>query len=96
LTLDKKGQIEQFREKPQSDSWISAGFMVFNRGVFDYVGGDDCVLERETFERLAADGELMAYRHDGFFYAMDTYREYQHLNELWNSGAAPWKVWKNG
>jgi glucose-1-phosphate cytidylyltransferase len=96
VTLDSSGRVGQFKEKPQSDSWISAGFMVFNRGVFDYIGGDDCVLEREPFERLAAAGELMAYRHDGFFYAMDTFREYQYLNELWSTGAAPWKVWRNG
>ncbi|HEY9142335.1 MAG TPA: glucose-1-phosphate cytidylyltransferase [Bryobacteraceae bacterium] len=94
VTLDPDGQIEQFEEKPQSESWISAGFMVFNRGVFDYIDGDDCILERETLERLAAGGELMAYRHNGFFYAMDTYREYQYLNELWKDGKAPWKVWK--
>ncbi|MGA2115551.1 MAG: sugar phosphate nucleotidyltransferase, partial [Bryobacteraceae bacterium] len=96
VTLDSSGRVGQFQEKPQSDSWISAGFMVFNRGVFDYIGGDDCVLEQEPFERLAAAGQLMAYRHDGFFYAMDTFREYQYLNELWSTGAAPWKVWRNG
>ena len=60
--------------------------------MFDYLGGDDCVLEREPLERLASEGQLMAYRHEGFFFAMDTYREYQHLNELWASGKAPWKV----
>ena len=50
--------------------------------------------ERRPLERLAADGQLMAYRHEGFFFAMDTFREYQYLNELWNAGKAPWKVWK--
>jgi glucose-1-phosphate cytidylyltransferase len=94
VTVDAEGQVGQFKEKPRSDSWISAGFMVFNRGIFDYIGGDDCILEREILERLAADGELMAYRHDGFFYAMDTFREYQYLNDLWKDGRAPWKVWK--
>ncbi len=72
---------------------MSAGFFVLNRKVFDYLGGDDCIFEREPLERLAADGQLMAYRHEGFFYAMDTYREYQHLNELWTAGDAPWRVW---
>jgi glucose-1-phosphate cytidylyltransferase len=67
---------------------------VLNRKVFDDLGGDDCIMEREPLERLAAEGELMAYQHDGFFYAMDTYREYQHLNELWSRNAAPWKVWE--
>jgi len=93
ITLSGEGKVDSFIEKPQTDSWISAGFLVFNRRVFDYVGGDDCILEREGLERLAADGELMAYRHDGFFFCMDTYREYQVLNQLWNSGEAPWKVW---
>ena len=77
----------------KTDGWMSAGFFVLKREVFDYLGGDDCILEREPLERLAQDGQLMAYRHDGFFYAMDTYREYQHLNELWGSGEAPWRVW---
>ena len=79
-------------EKVETDGWMSAGYFVFNRGVFDYLGGDDCIFEREPLERLANDGELMAYRHDGFF-AMDTYREYQHLNEIWSRGAAPWRLW---
>jgi len=95
INIDKSGEVEQFLEKPVLDSWINAGFFVFDRGVFDYLdGGDECILERQPLERLAADGELMAYRHEGFFFAMDTYREYQYLNELWNSGAAPWKVWE--
>ena len=55
--------------------------------------GNDCIFERGPLERLAQDGELMAYRHDGFFYAMDTYREYQMLNEMWDRKEAPWKVW---
>ena len=61
--------------------------------MFDYLGGDDCILEREPLERLAAENELMVFRHDGFFFAMDTYREYQALNEMWASGRAPWKIW---
>jgi glucose-1-phosphate cytidylyltransferase len=72
---------------------MSAGYFVLERQVFDYLGGDECIFEREPLERLAAEGELMAYRHNGFFYAMDTYREYQHLNDLWNNNAAAWKVW---
>jgi glucose-1-phosphate cytidylyltransferase len=75
------------------DGWASAGFLVFNRRIFDYLDGDACVLEREPLERLVAEQQLMAYHHDGFFYAMDTYREYMHLNELWASGRTPWKVW---
>src|SRR5258708_12223924 len=69
-------------EKPKATGLISAGFFVFDRRVLDYLDGPECILEREPMERLAREGQLMAYRHDGFFYAMDTYREYQHLNEL--------------
>lgn len=96
LNLDSKGRVLDFAEKPQLEGWASAGFFVFDRRVLDYMDANPgCVLEREPLERLAQDGELMAYRHDGFFYAMDTYREYAHLNELWNRGSAPWAVWKN-
>src|ERR1035437_6759193 len=96
LDLAEDGHVSRFAEKPQSQGWASAGFFVFNRKVLDYLDGegDDCVLERRPLERLSADGELMAYRHEGFFFAMDTYREYQYLNELWAKGQAPWKVWK--
>src|SRR5205807_161757 len=76
------------------ESRASAGFFVFRRDIFKYLGGDDCVLEREPLERLAADGQLMAYEHNGFFYAMDTYREYEYLNDLWSKQHAPWKVWQ--
>jgi glucose-1-phosphate cytidylyltransferase len=68
---------------------------VFNRGVFDYLsGGDGCVLEGEPLSRIANDGQLRAYQHTGFFFAMDTYREYVALNELWTSKRPPWKVWE--
>ena len=80
-----------FVEKPKSDAWASAGFFVFEREVLDYLDGDECILESEPLERLAAEGQLVAYNHDGFFYAMDTYREFQILNDLWKSGQAPWK-----
>jgi glucose-1-phosphate cytidylyltransferase len=94
LELGDGDRVAHFAEKPQLEGWASAGFFVFNRGVLDLLHGDDCILEREPLEHLAATGELMVYRHDGFFFAMDTYREYQALNELWNSGKAPWKVWE--
>jgi glucose-1-phosphate cytidylyltransferase len=68
--------------------------MVFERKVLDYLASDESILEREPLERLTAEGQLMAYCHDGFFYAMDTYREYLYLNELWARGKAPWKTWK--
>ena len=93
LDTTDDGKVQRFSEKPQVDGWASAGFLVFNRALFNYIDTDDCVLEREPLEKLAVEGQLMAYRHHGFFFAMDTYREYLHLNELWNSGKAPWRVW---
>jgi glucose-1-phosphate cytidylyltransferase len=93
LDVDDGGKVLNFAEKPQLSGWASAGFFVFNRQVFDCLTVDDCVLEREPLERLAREGQLMAYPHTGFFYSMDTYREYKYLNELWASGQAPWKVW---
>lgn len=92
LELDG-GAVSHFAEKPQAEGWVNAGFMVLEPSVFDYLSGDDCILEREPLERLAAEDQLMAFRHEGFFFAMDTYREYQMLNEIWASGHAPWKVW---
>lgn len=93
LEMEPGGSVRSFVEKPRLDGWINAGFFVFNRRIFDYLSGDDCILEREPLERLAAEKELVAYRHEGFFYAMDTFREYQYLNELWSSGQAPWRRW---
>ena len=93
IELADESRVHSFNEKPKTDAWINAGFFVLNPGVFDFLGGDDCIFEREPMERLAAAGQLMAYRHEGFFYAMDTFREYQHLNELWNRREAPWRVW---
>jgi glucose-1-phosphate cytidylyltransferase len=61
--------------------------------VLEYIAGDDIIFEAEPLARLAAEGQLMTYRHAGFFYAMDTYREYKALNDIWDSGKAPWKVW---
>ena len=94
IDTNDDGQVTRFREKPTQDAWISAGYMVVERGVFDYLSADDdCIFEREPMERLARDGQLMAYRHMGEFHPMDTYRDHVALNELWSSGKAPWKVW---
>ncbi len=93
LDTDGGGQVLRFREKPRNDGRASAGFFVFQREVLKYIEGDDCILERGPLERLAAQGQLMAYEHQGFFYAMDTFREYEYLNELWKTGSAPWKIW---
>jgi len=91
----EKDQVREFTEKPQTgEGWINGGFFVFEPGVFDYLDGDDSILERDPLERLAEDGQLMAYRHDGFWQPMDTLREKRLLESLWNSGDAPWKVWR--
>lgn len=94
VAVDDGGMVTDFAEKPQLDGWISAGYFVFEPGVLDYIDGDATVLEAEPLQRLVDDNQLIAYRHEGFFYAMDTYREYLHLNEMWNSGEAPWNVWQ--
>ncbi|MEK7590912.1 MAG: glucose-1-phosphate cytidylyltransferase [Patescibacteria group bacterium] len=96
LELGENGRVATFAEKPQTDGWASAGFFVCEQGVLDYLADqDDCAFEQEPMRRLARDGELMAYRHDGFFFAMDTYREFLFLNDLWKKGKAPWAVWQN-
>ncbi len=86
------GLVCRFAEKPQTgEGWINGGFFVFEPEVLDYLDGDDCVLEKSPLERLSQDQQLMAYCHDGFWQPMDTLREKQLLEELWNSNKAPWK-----
>lgn len=86
--------IRSFREKPQGDGgWINGGFFVLSPKVLDYIDGDATVWERDPLERLAADGQLTAYRHRGFWQPMDTLRDKVMLEELWQSGRAPWKRW---
>ena len=92
LDLGQDGVVERFREKPQTDGHVNAGFFVFEPEVFDYLD-DECVLEREPLERLAADRQLMAYEHTGFWQPMDTFREFQMLNAMWDAGDAPWRLW---
>jgi glucose-1-phosphate cytidylyltransferase len=88
------GKVVQFTEKSQADEgWINGGFFVFNSRVLDYIPDDNTILEREPLERLAEEGNLMAYRHPGFWQPMDTLRERQQLEAQWQSGKAPWKVW---
>jgi glucose-1-phosphate cytidylyltransferase len=94
LNIGPKSAVERFHEKPVAEGWINSGFFVFHRRVFAYLSGDGCVLEQEPMQALAADGQLAAYRHEGFFYPMDTYREYKALNDMWARGQAPWKVWQ--
>ncbi len=94
LDIDDEQSIRQFREKSVSDgSRINGGFMVFEPKVFDYIAGDDTVLEKVPLETLANNGELKAYMFNGFWQCMDTKREKDKLEEMWESGEAPWKVW---
>jgi glucose-1-phosphate cytidylyltransferase len=87
-------RIREFTEKPQTaEGWINGAFFVAEPQVFDYIDGDDTQFEKEPLERLAADGELMAYKHDGFWQCMDTLRDKYVLEKLWESGQAPWKSW---
>jgi glucose-1-phosphate cytidylyltransferase len=90
--LDENHLVRGFHEKPRVESWINGGFFCFEPGVFDYLS-EDSVLEREPLEGLAADGQLRAYRHDGFWDCMDTYKDAVMLNDLWGSGEPPWRVW---
>ena len=92
MDVDKNGIVTKFREKPKMDGWVNAGFFIFEKSVLDYLS-DDCILEEEPLMRLAADGQLAAYRHNGFWQPMDTFRESNFLNDLWNKGEAPWKNW---
>jgi glucose-1-phosphate cytidylyltransferase len=93
--LVEGNRVEQFSEKPQTHKGlINGGFFVFERKALEYLSDDaDCVLEREPLERLAQAGQLAVYQHAGFWQCMDTYRDYQHLNHLWESGGAEWKQW---
>jgi glucose-1-phosphate cytidylyltransferase len=88
-------KVRTFEEKPKGDGgMINAGFFVLSPSVFDLLDGDSCVWERSPLETLAKTGELAAYQHHGFWHAMDTLRDKTHLEELWQSDYAPWKVWK--
>lgn len=95
LDIDLDNSVRAFREKEMQDSAvINAGYMVLQPQVLEYLTDDSCVLEQEPMKRLAADGQLMSYRHKGFWQCMDTLREKQELDKLWNSGMASWKVWQ--
>ena len=95
IDVNDSGKIEAFREKNEADgSLINGGYMVMNPEVFDYIEGDGTVLEKEPLENLAKDGQLMAYHHTGFWHCMDTQRDKKQLEEMWNSGRAPWKTWE--
>jgi glucose-1-phosphate cytidylyltransferase len=89
-----RNRVAEFTEKPQAgEGWINGGYLVLEPGVFEYLKGDRTSLEADAMERLAADGQLSAYRHEGFWQCMDTLRDLRLLRSLWDSGAPPWKVW---
>ena len=94
--LDLEGdKINSFREKNTRDTgWINAGFMVLSPEVLDYISDDTIMFEREPMEKLAAEGEMMCYRHRGFWQCMDTLRDKEKLEKLWYDGRAPWRVWR--
>ncbi|MGE0766688.1 MAG: glucose-1-phosphate cytidylyltransferase [Hyphomicrobiaceae bacterium] len=89
-------QVVSFEEKPQTaEGWINGAFFVLEPQVMDYIDGDAVMFEHAPMERLAADGQLMAYRHPGFWACMDTLRDKHRLQEMWNSGNRPWVTWEN-
>ena len=95
LDIDENNQVQEFKEKPRGDgSWINAGYFVCEPKVFDYITeGDGTVFEQEPLKDLAKDGEIFTYKHDSFWMPMDTLRDKNKLNELWDENKAPWKVW---
>jgi glucose-1-phosphate cytidylyltransferase len=94
LDIDNDGHVNEFREKTRGDgNLVNIGFMVCQPEFVDYIAGDDTMLEREPLEKMARMGQLMAYKHEGFWQCMDTVREKEQLEKMWASGQAPWKVW---
>lgn len=94
IDMDETGTINQFREKSKDDgSMVNIGFMVMNPEIFDYIQDDTIMFEKEPLEALAKLGELKAFKHAGFWQCMDTKRDHEQLNKMWESGKAPWKVW---
>lgn len=95
LNFSSRGDVLSFHEKAKGDNaWINGGFFVLEPDIFDYIEGDETIWERKPLESLAAGGKLSAYKHQGFWKAMDTLRDKHELNDMWNSGRAPWKVWE--
>jgi glucose-1-phosphate cytidylyltransferase len=95
LEVDKN-QVTAFREKSEADAgWINGGFMILDPKVLDYIEDDSTIFERGPLETLAAQGDLMAFKHRGFWQCMDTMRDKEKLEKLWSSHKAPWKLWEN-
>ncbi len=95
MNLNDVDFVQSFQEKPKGEgSWINGGFFVLEPDIFDYIAGDETYWEREPLENLAKSGQLIAFRHHGFWKPMDTLRDKTALEELWNDGNAPWKIWR--
>jgi glucose-1-phosphate cytidylyltransferase len=92
MQIGPQGEVERFEEKPKSDQWVNGGFFIFNKAVFNYLE-EDSILEKEPLENLVTANELMAFKHEGFWQPMDTYRETLELNGLWELNKAPWRIW---
>lgn len=89
-------RVTNFSEKPQLEGYINGGYAVFNREIFRYLSPDgDCILEQQPLKMLAQEGQLSVFRHEGFFYAMDTYQHYEEINRMWDRGNRPWVVWEH-
>lgn len=93
VEADESGDITSFREKPVLPGLINGGYFVFERGILDYLDDDATVLEEKPFKRLVRDRQISMFRYEGFWHCMDTYKDYQKLNEMWKAKAAPWKIW---
>ena len=93
VEIEDSGLVKQFREKPKVNDWINMGYFVFEPGIFSYLDLES-VLEEEPLRKLASEGEIGAHKHSGFWQPMDTYRESLLLNNMWDRGQAPWKIWK--
>ncbi len=91
IDIEESGAVTRFREKPLLKEWINGGFFVFDQRIFDYLDAN-CTLEREPFERLSRDGKMMAFRHEGFWKCMDTFKDSLEFEQIWSEGA-PWKIW---
>jgi glucose-1-phosphate cytidylyltransferase len=94
LHIEENSKVTHFAEKPVDEAaWMNSGFFVLEPAIFDMIDGDETVLEKEPLHRAVASGKFCAYKHEGFFMGMDSLREKNVLEELWNSGKAPWHVW---
>ena len=90
----KDETVQKFLEKPEGDGgWINGGFFVLNKKIFKYLTKKNCIWEREPLEKISQQKQLSAYKHEGFWYSMDTLRDKNHLEDLWNSKKVPWKIW---